>query len=208
MTTAAGTPDELVVSIRQMTSRDVSSVAALHRTSLPEDFLPRLGERFLSQVYYPEALRSRWSTVLVAERDGRIVGFLQLSGAPVRFYRELLRRRFLSVAGTALMRLVWNLPLALEALAIVRTLPPHLDSSSEVMFIAVAPEARQQAVGHRLLKETFALCCSMWGVRRLYGKISPSNPGAVALFINRTGGREVSTVVIRRRSYIYVVWEL
>ena len=208
MTAAAGTRRELAVAIRPMTSRDVASVAALHRICLPEDFLPRLGERFLSRVYYPEAIRSRWSTVLVAERDDRIVGFLQLSSAPVRFYRELLRRRFVGVFGTALRRLVWNLPLALEALAIVRTLPPHLGSSSEVMFIAVAPEARQQAVGQRLIKEALALGRSDWGVERVYGKISRGNPGAVALFINRTGGREVSNVVIRGRSYVYVVWDL
>jgi ribosomal protein S18 acetylase RimI-like enzyme len=65
--------------VRRATDADAVAIARLHRDTMPEASLPRLGDPFLLR-FHRSLIRDREAIVLVAVSDGRIVGFA--SGAP------------------------------------------------------------------------------------------------------------------------------
>jgi ribosomal protein S18 acetylase RimI-like enzyme len=127
---------------------DAAAVAAIHYARISEGFLVTLGPRFLTRLYRRIA-RSPGSVLLVAEVDGRVVGFVAATTSTRRLYAEFLRRdgvlAALAAAPAVLRapRRVWET---------LRYGTSHDDlPAAEVLSIAVADAASGRGLGGALL---------------------------------------------------------
>ena len=127
---------------------DAAAVAALHAARIGEGFLVTLGPRFLTRLYRRIA-RSPGSVLVVAEADGRVVGFAAATTSTRRLYAEFLRRDGVLAAlaaAPAVLRApsrVWE---TLRYGAGDDDLP-----AAEVLSIAVADAAGGRGLGGALL---------------------------------------------------------
>jgi glycosyltransferase involved in cell wall biosynthesis/predicted GNAT family N-acyltransferase len=139
--------------IRAARARDVASLARLHRLSMPEAFLPTLGDPFLRQLYRA-AVADPEAVTVVAERRGRVVGFAAAVPSIRRFYLRFLRTRGIAAALVAAPRLlrrdvvrrVWET-------ARYPSGSPALPDA-ELLSIAVAPEVRTGGIGGSLARRS------------------------------------------------------
>ena len=82
-----------MIEIREIenVSRDqLDLIAQAHRRAFPDFFLTQLGEPFL-RVLYTGYVKDQKSGLIVAECDGRLVGFLAYSNDYAAFFKMLVR---------------------------------------------------------------------------------------------------------------------
>ena len=179
--------------LRPARRRDAAQLAALHRTALPQAFLPALGDGFLRQLYRglaadPDAI------VLVAESGDSVVGFAAGVPSVHRFYRRFYLRRGLLAAIAAVPALAR--PGVLRRIRETSRYPARAGSlpEAELLAIAVAPGWRARSVGAELAR----------GVLRALGKrgagkakvvVSADNEGANR-FYRRLGFREAGLIAV------------
>ncbi|MBW2594438.1 MAG: GNAT family N-acetyltransferase [Deltaproteobacteria bacterium] len=60
--------------IREAVKSDIEALARIHSDSLPHSLLPRLGEEFLKNKFYPMVVTSENTLLLVKELGGKVVG--------------------------------------------------------------------------------------------------------------------------------------
>ncbi len=149
------------------TSRHFRDSARLHADGITEGFLSTLGEPFLA-VLYEGIATAEDSGVLVAEEDGFVLGFISYTSDVKGCYRQVLRSKW--------PRLVLNLLPSLLRPVVYRKIFETLiyplthrgkdDSGnggpgstsaaghlrSELLSMAVAPQARGKGVGKLLVK--------------------------------------------------------
>ncbi|MBR4761803.1 MAG: GNAT family N-acetyltransferase [Clostridia bacterium] len=75
----------------------VGSIAELHKAAFPSFFLTQLGKPFLKTLYLGY-LEDEKSGILVAEEDGKTVGFLAYSTDYPRFFKQLIKRHVIRFA--------------------------------------------------------------------------------------------------------------
>lgn len=78
--------------VRAARSSDARALARLHRSEMPDAFLPMLGKSFLRQLYRA-IVSDRHAVALVAEEEGRVVGFAAAVPSVRAFYRRFYRTR-------------------------------------------------------------------------------------------------------------------
>jgi ribosomal protein S18 acetylase RimI-like enzyme len=144
------------VIVRQMTHRDVASVARIHTLAFPGFFLTSLGGSFLR--YYYRMFPTYGGTIaLVAETAaGDIAGFVVGSANPRGFYRRLLRRHWFGFTQRGILALARR-PFAAPRLLRGLTHPGSNPGGPTVVglfSIAVAPNAQGGRAGGALM-ETF-----------------------------------------------------
>jgi glycosyltransferase involved in cell wall biosynthesis/ribosomal protein S18 acetylase RimI-like enzyme len=138
------------VGFRRAVSHDVSSLAHLHRSTMPTAFLPTLGEPFLRQLYGC-LVHDREAVVMVAiDEDERVVGFAAAVPSVGAFYRRFTARRGLPAAAVAAPALLHR-SVARRAGETLR----HPSSTStlpdaELLSIAVGSRWRARGVGRQL----------------------------------------------------------
>ncbi|HEY6356577.1 MAG TPA: hypothetical protein VIY30_19000, partial [Burkholderiaceae bacterium] len=81
-------------------ARHAAELAQLHAQALPDDVLPALGAGFL-RCYYTQAMAADSQALIGAQRAGRLLGFCQLSFAPLAAW-PLLPAALLPVLRLAL----------------------------------------------------------------------------------------------------------
>lgn len=124
-------------------------MAELHRRSMPTAFLPRLGNRFLRQVYLA-SMSDPETIALVAERDGAFGGFATATSSVRAFSRRFaIGRGALAVALAAPGLARPGSLRELRSAAADRAGSPHLPDA-ELLFIAVKEGWRRQGVGRAL----------------------------------------------------------
>jgi glycosyltransferase involved in cell wall biosynthesis/ribosomal protein S18 acetylase RimI-like enzyme len=131
------------VEIRPARLEDVPTLARLHRQSLPEAFLPTLGEGFMRQLY--RSLLDDGVT-LVAEDHRGVIGFASGVASVRVFYRRFYRRHGVRAALAAVPRLVR--PSVLRRVVETARYPSGDDSlpDAELLAIAVDAEVRTRSV--------------------------------------------------------------
>ena len=141
------------VRIIEAREEHVPSLARVHYTSLPEDYLPSLGLRFLRDVYYPAAVRAPQAKTLVAVRDTELLGFVTVAQSSTKFSQDVTAGRMGALAYYALRRALRN-PLHLwKSFRVFQAgLTDQADPvPAEIVFIAVSPEARRQKIATTLV---------------------------------------------------------
>lgn len=84
--------------IRQANQNEASRLALLHQDNIETGFLSQLGRPFL-ELLYRELIRSDKAVCLVAEDKGLIIGYVCGCENTRSFYRDFLRRKFLSAGA-------------------------------------------------------------------------------------------------------------
>jgi len=118
--------------------------------------LKDLGPWFVTYLHR-HFVQSRHCLCLVAEQDGRILGYVATLISTRRFYREFLLRKGI---GAALMMLPWLLwPRNLRTVTSGLTYfsgETHDDPETELVSLIVVPKARGLRVGSTLFQQTLA----------------------------------------------------
>jgi GNAT superfamily N-acetyltransferase len=132
-----------------------ASVAQIWARELPEDFCSELGVDFLREVYLPFFARIPDSSGFVELGEGDLpVGFV-LAAPAQGFLVRLARENFFPLLSAVLKRILRGPRFCLylaEILVLVPYQPklPKADKVHELLYIAVARDAQNGAVGSRL----------------------------------------------------------
>jgi len=181
------------VAVLAMTADDAVSVADLHCTQIRGSFLSGLGCRVLARIYRAVPASSV-GFGFVAERGGRVEGFIACATHLGRLYRTILLRQ-----GPALgARLIGRLfrPRTIRGLVETFFYPRKVGRrdlpQAEVLSMAIAPELRGRGAGWRLmlaaLDEFRRRGCT--AVKVLVGaELEPANA-----FYRKLGFRLVATI--------------
>jgi glycosyltransferase involved in cell wall biosynthesis/ribosomal protein S18 acetylase RimI-like enzyme len=169
---------EVGISVRPGTEADAGFAALLHATSIVEGFLPTLGTGFLRRLYRTVA-RHPGSILLVAEQDGRPVGFLAGTEDVGVLYKEFSLRDGLVAGLMAAPRLVVSWRKVWETLRYPVAEADH--PRAELLAMAVDPIARGRGVGRRLVEELLEEL-SRRGVRQARVMVASNNPRAIGLY--------------------------
>ena len=134
--------------IRAGTEADVTLAATLHASQITEGFLPTLGRPFLSRLYR-RVVRSPGSFLLVADDEGKPVGFIAGTQDVSSLYRSFLLRDGIVATLGALPAVARSARRVVETLrypAGEKELP-----TAELLAIAVVPGARGRGAGRQLV---------------------------------------------------------
>jgi ribosomal protein S18 acetylase RimI-like enzyme len=190
--------------VRPATVHDAAAVAALHASTIREGFLSGLGERFLRRLYARIA-QSDHAFLLVADPgqgtqgDG-LCGFVAGSSATRRLYREFLLKDGFAVVASSGLRLTASLPRAIETLRYGTS--PEGDRAAtepletELLALAVAPEARRRGTGAMLVAAFFAMAGTK-GSATVRVVVGENNDGAIALY-RRAGFTEATPMELHK----------
>jgi glycosyltransferase involved in cell wall biosynthesis/ribosomal protein S18 acetylase RimI-like enzyme len=140
------------VRIRAARPVDAARMARLHALTHPEAFLPQLGERFL-EVLYRAHVQEPVGVALVAEVQGRMVGY-STGILSTRVFRRRFLRRYALPAGIAAIPRLARPALLRRLLDLGRY--PHLVRDlpeAEWTFIALDPDAHARGLGTALGRE-------------------------------------------------------
>lgn len=155
------------MNIRKATSKDIKGIVDVHCSAFKGFFLTELGSSFL-QLYYSSYFMEPSAVLLVAEKDGEIVGFSSATSLSAGFNTRLVKKDFLRYALIGCM-IALTKPKALVNLSKNWS---HRDSSvvdsgdyAELMSIAVSPKAQGEGVGKQLIQKTedvMKMQCVTW----------------------------------------------
>lgn len=79
--------------IREAVKSDIEALARIHSDSLPHSLLPRLGEKFLKNKFYPMVVNSENTLLLVKELEGKVVGFALFVYDSQRLEKEIMKHK-------------------------------------------------------------------------------------------------------------------
>lgn len=137
------------VTIRPARPEEARRLAELHTETHPDAFLPRLGLPFL-EVLYRAHIEEPVGVALVAEWDGRIIGYTTGLVSTSRFRRRFARRYAVRAAVAALPRLT-RPEVAGRLLDLVRYPEKVADlPEAEWTFIALDPGVQARGLGSLL----------------------------------------------------------
>lgn len=143
---------DTMTTVRSATSADVPMVVDTHLRSFEGFFLSSLGPRFL-KTFYEGVLDVESGILLVAVRDGEVIGFVGGSTEQVGFYGELLRTRrapFIRAAAGAALRH----PATIRRLVRARRRASGDDQTPAgpcLMTLGVLPRAEGRGAGRQLV---------------------------------------------------------
>lgn len=162
---------------------DGAQLARIHRSALPDDFLPSLGIRFLERVYYPATFRSSHGAHLLALDASAPVGFVTIAHDSAAFTTDVMRGRWLTLAASAARAALSSpshLMLSAEVLWSVLTRPRD-PVDGEIVLIAVEGAHRGRGVGKALVAAALEYL-RQHGVGVCRTKTLAANTGVIAMY--------------------------
>lgn len=188
------------VQIDQLTHKDVTPVAVLHRRVFPDYFLTHLGQEFLER-FYGEFVDQPGSYAVTATSDGTHIGFVVGTSAGAAFYRGFYRHHLLPLAGILIWRFLRNpyvrrnITARIPHLRLVLTSLFRLSTSGEeskscnasarLLSIGIAPEAQGRGIGEELL-DRFLQILREHGIKSVDLSVRADNARAIG-FYRKTG---------------------
>ena len=135
---------------------DIPALVDTHAAVFPETVMAKLGRGYLT-AYYQRVRKFDDGIVVIAERDGKLVGFASGFIRPERFYRNMIGNAWSLIVPliTGLIRRPGLLQLVPYSVGrVFRSTPtPPTVSSCELAFIAVQPQAAGKGVGKELANQ-------------------------------------------------------
>jgi glycosyltransferase involved in cell wall biosynthesis/ribosomal protein S18 acetylase RimI-like enzyme len=192
------------VSIRRATSGDAGALARAHRLAHPQAFLPMLGEPFLRQLYQVFT-RDPGAVALVAEQEGRMIGFATGVLSTPAFYRRFLRQRGVRAAIAAAPQLLR--PGIVRRVLETARYPERVRALPDPEFttLAVASGVRARGLGGALAEEIVTALADR-GAHAVRGTVSFDNE-PMNRMMRRVGFEQVGETSLHdgRRSILYVI---
>lgn len=148
------------VRVRTATIEDVPTIARLHREGIVRGFLSQLGDPVL-ELLYRAFVEDPESVVLVAETEGRVVGFANGHLSIGRFYRRFFRRYGLRTVGRIGARLFR--PSVLRRALETARYPRSVERLPEAEWIAISidPATRTRGLGATLTRGVIDGLCAL-----------------------------------------------
>jgi ribosomal protein S18 acetylase RimI-like enzyme len=190
--------------IRGATLADVRALADLHARGISRGFLPRLG-RPLLELLYRSFVEDPGAVVVVAERDGRVVGFSAGVVSVSRFYRTFARRH--GLRAVALIAPLLVRPDLLRGVLETARYPWAAAGLPEAEWVsaAVAPDHRTRGLGEHLARTLVDALCAR-GAADVRVTVSADNQ-RIARLLGRMGWERRARITLhgRRPSDVYVI---
>jgi dTDP-4-amino-4,6-dideoxygalactose transaminase/ribosomal protein S18 acetylase RimI-like enzyme len=179
--------------IRRMEAGDLRDVVNTHLQAFPRFFLSELGPRFLQQ-FYRAIVLDESGVAIVATENGSVIGFVAGTIEPTGFYRRLLRRRFIRIAGSLLPPLFGSpkILVAVARRALRRTTGANTSGGAELMSLAVAPEYQRRGIA-RALVSSFLQATGRKGSSGVWLITDAVDNERVTLFYDRSGFERTRT---------------
>ena len=157
-------------------------VAQLHISGIATGFISSLGPNFVTAMYEAIAA-SRFGLGLVAEKNGRIVGFVAFTTNITGLYKSSILNRgllfTLLLAGKMLS--VSRLKKAFETLFYPARVQKQSMPKAELLSIVVAPEERRKGLSQKLVREGLTEC-QRRGIDRIKVLVGADNNPANGLY--------------------------
>lgn len=193
------------MSIRLATHKDIPDLARIHSESLPDDFLPSLGEDFLEKVYYPAALASSNAVTLVIEVNRSVVGFVTVAHDSDHFTRDVLHGRYPLFAFYALKAALCHPSHILKSVDVLNAAlfsrPDPIPG--EIVFIAVQASWRRNGFGRKLVGAAMEYLFTK-GVSSCRTKTLLENMGVIRMY-EEMGWQTRNTIKLIGKRYVILV---
>jgi len=192
------------VAVRWARPEDVPAIASMHSEGIRSAFIPALGERFM-RLLYQDFLEDPGSVMVVADHDGRVVGFANGVLSMSAFYRRFLRRRGLRAFWVALPRLVR--PRVIRKVMETLRYPSQVEGLPEAEWVALVVD---RGYRNRRLPDAMARFIlgglAGLGAREVKATMAGDNR-PVHKFVHRLGFHKVMEVTLHdgRVSDVYVI---
>lgn len=142
--------------IRRATLNDVSIVVQIHVLAFPGFFLTSLGDSFLKELY-SGFVNQPGSIFVVAEDEGKVIGFAAGTTVPDVFFSELRKKRGFYFLIKAIPALIKNVRVVFKKLVssvfYKGDTPPELTGGTLLSSIGVLPSLHGGLVGSELLDD-------------------------------------------------------
>jgi len=165
-----------------MEARHVPAVVGIHLASFPNDFITRLGRRYLAEVFYPGFIGAPQGVGLVWEQEG-VQGFVVGSTNYKRFYRAVVGRQRLRLLAALAGEVLRHPRHLLRVLAVSRLVlgGPRPPFEGDLAYIAAAPQTQGRGIGKALVAE-FLARLEAAGASGCWTKTREENRAARALY--------------------------
>jgi hypothetical protein len=136
--------------IRFATDYDIKDIVKIHVSELGNSFLSSLGNNFLS-IFYRSILHSNLSFIIVAEFDGKCVGFVAGTTDTNLFYNEFIKKNFIQLSFVLLPKLFSGQ--VIKKIYEIKRYAGNNESGlprSELLFMAVLDKHKLKMIGTSL----------------------------------------------------------
>lgn len=148
--------------IEKLREHQLKEIAKIHFNSLPNDFLPLMGEKFLSDVFYKFLLLDENSHCLVEVQNGKCLGFLHLVFDSGKFLKTLIINKFFDISFAFIKSAFKNPKIIKFAFSLLSSLGNSNQEKklAEIYIIAIDESARGMGVGDALVKKSIRIAKS------------------------------------------------
>jgi len=144
----------VTILVRNANFSDCREVAKIHKECLAKSFLATLGKKFLI-LLYKSLVEYKKGILLVAEDDGKIIGFVSATADTGGFYKYFLKKKFIE-AGFLLLPKAINLNTLRKIFETLRYSKKNkiniLLPKAELLSIAVKEDYQRKEVAQQLFK--------------------------------------------------------
>jgi GNAT superfamily N-acetyltransferase len=187
--------------ISRLGGEDCGEVAAIHVAALSGDVLPALGASFLWK-YYEEITADPSQIIIGMWEADRLVGFCQISFAPIEILR-MINKRPKMLWPVLRLAVIHPLMFLLAVVAAYRTRWPSATRLPEIAFIAILPEFQRRGYGVALIEAANRVVADR-NIGTLFTKTS--SPYAKKIYEERFEARSDSYDKLLMKSYWYLSW--
>ncbi len=144
-----------MVEIRELenaSSEYIKAIAELHKRAFPEFFLTQLGVPFLSTLY-AGYMEDKDSGIVIAEEDGKLIGFIAYSNDYPRFYKGLIKHHLMKFAFCSVGAAIRHPSFIKRLLGAFKKSESVVKTEQyvELASICVDPEIESKGVGTKLV---------------------------------------------------------